>query len=83
MTDNQELNNLIEELTADPDLYVSLKDLTVRFVEIDDEFNHRPWNLLQIFSQLQIMVPKRIGNNIVKEMLESNKKSIAKTQLRG
>ena len=73
LKDYIELINIIDELTEDPDLYINLKAITERFIKIDNSFNHSPWNLLQILSQLQMIVPKRIGNNTVKELLDEDK----------
>ena len=69
----KELNNLIEELTEDQDLYINLYDLVERFVNIDAQYNHTSWNLMQILSQLQMLAPRRMGNNTVKELLADGK----------
>lgn len=70
---NKEVLDIIDELTEDPDLYINLKAITERFIKIDNEYDHSSWDLLQILSQLQMIIPKRIGNNTVKEMLEEDK----------
>lgn len=33
---------------------VTIKDLTERFIDIDREFNGRPWNILQILSNIRL-----------------------------
>lgn len=32
---------------------VTIKDLAERFIDIDREFNGRPWNILQILANIQ------------------------------
>lgn len=57
MIENQkELNDVRQELLNRPDQYITFRDLVKRFDEIDAEFNHSPWNLLQIYNNFNILV---------------------------
>ena len=44
----------IEIMTENPNMYVNLKELVERFVEIDASYNHEPWNLQQIITNINI-----------------------------
>ena len=46
----------IEIMTENPNMYVNLKDLVERFVDVDEEFNHTPWNLEQIITNIRMCV---------------------------
>lgn len=52
----KELNDIRQELLNRPDQYITFKDLVERFDEIDAEFNHPLWNLLQIYSNFNILI---------------------------
>ena len=39
------------------DKTVPIKDLVERFIDIDKEFNGRPWNILQILTNINMIVP--------------------------
>lgn len=43
-----------EDRMMDSQEIVTIKDLTERFIDIDREFNGRPWNLLQILSNIRL-----------------------------
>lgn len=43
--------------------YVSVSELAERFEEIDKEYNSEPWNLMQILSNINILVPVYITDN--------------------
>lgn len=43
-----------EEKMMDSQEIVTIKDLTERFIDIDREFNGRPWNLLQILTNIRL-----------------------------
>ena len=43
------------ELNEDKDYYLRIGDIVDRFKEIDEYYNHSPWNLTQIFSNLNIL----------------------------
>lgn len=62
MVENQkELNDVRQELLNRPDQYITFKDLVERFDEVDTEFNHSPWNLLQIYNNFNILIGKESG----------------------
>lgn len=44
----------IEIMTENPNMYVNLKELVERFIEIDEEYNHTLWNLDQILTNIRI-----------------------------
>ncbi len=58
----KDLQTVREELLKRND-YISFKDLVKRFDKIDEEYNHSNWNLLQIYSNFNIL----IGENIERE----------------
>ena len=39
------------------DKTVPISDLIERFIEIDKEFEGRPWNILQILTNINMIVP--------------------------
>ena len=43
-----------EEKMMDSQEIVTIKDLTERFIDIDREFNGRPWNILQILANIRL-----------------------------
>lgn len=43
-----------EDRMMDSQKIVTIKDLTERFIDIDREFNGRPWNLLQILANIRL-----------------------------
>ena len=43
------------KLNEDKDSYLRIGDIVDRFKEIDEHYNHSPWNLAQIFSNLNIL----------------------------
>lgn len=52
---SKEEKELIGELTRDKSKYVNVKNLVDRFVRTDMKFNHQPWTLAQILSNISIM----------------------------
>lgn len=51
----EEKNDLFyEEKMMDSQEIVTIKDLTERFIDIDREFNGRPWNILQILANIRL-----------------------------
>lgn len=42
-----------EKKMMDSQETVTIKDLTERFIDIDREFNGRPWNILQILTNIR------------------------------
>lgn len=57
---NRETKNMIDTLTKNPNKYVNLKELTERFIDIDEYYNHEPWNLEQIIANISILIPVEI-----------------------
>ena len=43
------------KLNEDKDCYLRIGDIVDRFKEIDEHYNHSPWNLTQIFSNLNVL----------------------------
>ena len=56
----EEINKMINEYTEDRSLYINKAALVERFVEIDEYFNHRPWNLMQILANINMIVEEVI-----------------------
>jgi hypothetical protein len=52
----KDLNELKEQILKDGDTLLTKRDLLERFCEIDKEYNGRPWNLLQILSNINILI---------------------------
>lgn len=51
----EEENDLFyEEKMMDSQEIVTIKDLSERFIDIDREFNGRPWNILQILANIRL-----------------------------
>lgn len=57
----EQTEEYIRELTRDTDLYVNLSELVERFVEIDEEYNHEDWNLMQILANINMVDHVKIG----------------------
>ena len=55
----------IEIMTENPNMYVNLKELVERFIDIDEYYNHEPWNLQQIIANINILVPVEVNKNKV------------------
>lgn len=55
-TYQKELNDVRQELLSRPDQYITFRDLVERFDDVDAEFNHSSWNLLQIYSNFNILI---------------------------
>ena len=58
----KEIEEIIFELTEDCNAYINLAELTKRFVNIDEVFNHEHWNLLQILANFNLMIPIKIND---------------------
>ena len=54
----------IEIMTENPNMYVNLKDLVERFMEIDEYYNHEHWNLQQIIANIRMVDSIEIGVDI-------------------
>ena len=55
-TYQKELNDIRNELLSRPDQCITFRDLVERFDAIDAEYNHSSWNLLQIYSNFNILI---------------------------
>ena len=58
--------------------YVGVSDLAERFEGVDNEYNHSPWNLLQILTNIKIFIPLRLDDEVsnfdkLKKKVSSNK----------
>ena len=54
----KDLNELKEEILEEGNILVSKRDLLERFVKIDNDYSNRPWNLLQILANINILIGK-------------------------
>ena len=52
----KDLNETKEQILKDGDILVSKRDLLERFCEIDEEYNGEPWNLLQILTNINVLI---------------------------
>ena len=52
----KDLNELKEQILKEGDTLVSKRDLLERFCEIDKEYNGESWNLLQILSNINVLI---------------------------
>lgn len=68
-----------EERMMSSDEVVSIKDLTARFIGVDKEFDGKPWNIMQILTNIRMVdtVDSRSAEN---EKLEKLLKWIAKEE---
>ena len=55
--DNPRTVLFYEEKMMDTDKTVPIKELVERFIEIDKEYEGRPWNILQILTNINIIIP--------------------------
>lgn len=49
------VNYYIERLTENKNLYVNLSELVNRFIDVDEEYNHEGWNLMQILANINMV----------------------------
>ena len=52
----KDLNDLKEQILKEGNVLVTKRDLLERFCEMDKEYNGEPWNLLQILSNIDVLV---------------------------
>lgn len=57
--DSKTIND-IETMTENSNMYINLKNLVERFIKIDEEYNHEPWNLEQIIANINMIIPVEI-----------------------
>nr|WP_297940408.1 hypothetical protein [uncultured Lachnoclostridium sp.] len=46
-----------EKEMMNTDKVIPISDLVERFIEIDKEFEGRPWNILQILANINMIIP--------------------------
>lgn len=54
----KDLNRLKEQIFKEGNTLISKQDLLERFVEIDNEYKNSHWNLLQILTNIDILIGK-------------------------
>lgn len=74
----KDLNHLKERILKDGDTLVSKRDLLERFCEVDEAYNSDPWNLLQILTNINILIgqepcEKAVNEEAVKNVLSRQK----------
>lgn len=52
----KDINELKEQILKEGNILLTKRDLLERFCEIDKEYNGRPWNLLQILANINILI---------------------------
>lgn len=57
---DKETRKLLEEMKCSNG-YVSVAELAERFEEVDEYYNHELWNLTQILSNINILIPIEIN----------------------
>lgn len=77
--ENTDTDMFYEERMMSSDEVVSIKDLTARFIGVDKEFDGKPWNIMQILTNIRMVdtVDSRSAEN---EKLEKLLKWIAKEE---
>lgn len=55
----KDLDEMKEQILKEGDTLLTKRDLLERFCEIDKEYNGRPWNLLQILSNINILIGEK------------------------
>jgi hypothetical protein len=69
----KDINDLKEQILKDGDTLVSKRDLLERFCEMDKEYNSEPWNLLQILSNINILIGEEPCEDAVSRISLLNK----------
>jgi hypothetical protein len=52
----KDLNEMKEQIIKEGNTLLTKKDLLERFCKIDKEYDGRPWNLLQILANINILI---------------------------
>lgn len=70
----KDLNGLKEQIFKEGNTLISKQDLLERFIEIDNEYKNSHWNLLQILSNIDILIGKEpcedaVSRQAVKEQM--------------
>lgn len=61
----KDLNDLKEQILKEGNVLVTKRALLERFCEIDKEYNGEPWNLLQILSNINILIGEEHSENAI------------------
>ena len=61
----KDLNKLKERILKDGDTLLTKRDLLERFCEVDKEYNGSPWNLLQILTNINILIGEEFCEDCV------------------
>ena len=61
----EELNLVRQELLSREDQYITFGDIVERFDEVEEEYEGEPWNLMQIYNNLNILVGEKPGKDLV------------------
>jgi hypothetical protein len=59
----EELKELLDRMKQEKG-YVEVSALAERFEGVDNEYNHSPWNLLQILTNINIFIPLRLDDEV-------------------
>ena len=62
----EELNAVRQELLDRGDELVSFRQLVERFDEVEEAYKGVPWNLMQIYSNFNILIGKRVSAYSIK-----------------
>jgi hypothetical protein len=55
----KDLNEMKEQILKEGNTLLTKRDLLERFCEIDKEYKGRPWNLLQILANINILIGEK------------------------
>ena len=67
---SEEIEKVRTELLEREDQYITFRDLVERFDEIEKEYPIKQWNLLQIYSNLNILIGEKKIDSPDKELKE-------------
>ena len=76
----KDLNEIKEQILKEGNTLLTKRDLLERFCVIDKEYNGRPWNLLQILANINILIGEEKSQpNIGHWIYEKRKRLINET----
>lgn len=55
--ENTDVDMFYEKKMLDENKTVPIRDLVERFVDVDKEFNGEPWNIRQILTNMDMIIP--------------------------
>lgn len=61
----KDLNKLKERILKDGDTLLTKRELLERFCEVDKEYNGSPWNLLQILTNIHILIGEEPCEDVI------------------